>query len=80
MNSYAGVEVWLHVLLTSEIGRDERSVSRVHWIRGWVGPRVAIETYSSYLRSEEIKKDIKEKKETTTREMRKETKKKQEGK
>jgi hypothetical protein len=54
MKAYGGVDVWVHVFLTSALVRDEWSPSRpgrftpgerapgYHWIGGWVGPRAGL--------------------------------------
>jgi hypothetical protein len=56
VNTYGGVEVWLHVFLTSALDDGEWSASRTghinpkegvpgtHWIRDWVGPRAGLDT------------------------------------
>jgi hypothetical protein len=49
MKAYGGVDVQMHILLTSALG-GERSAScpsrftpGTHWIRGWVGPRAGLD-------------------------------------
>jgi hypothetical protein len=46
MKVAGGVDVWIHVFLTSALAGGEWSASRpcrfipgTHWIGGWVGPR-----------------------------------------
>jgi hypothetical protein len=54
MKTYGGVDVWIHVFLTSALDGGERSSSHpghitpgeratgTHWIEGWVGPRAGL--------------------------------------
>jgi hypothetical protein len=46
MKAYGGVDVYIHIFLTSALAGGEWSASRLcrftpgtHWIGGWVGPR-----------------------------------------
>jgi hypothetical protein len=55
MKTYGGVDVQIHVFLTSALAGGEWSVSRpgrfnpgerapdTHWIGGWVGPRAGLD-------------------------------------
>jgi hypothetical protein len=55
MKAYEGVDIWIHVCLTSALVRGEWSASRpsrftpgeralgMHWIGGWVGPRTGLD-------------------------------------
>jgi hypothetical protein len=55
MKTYGGVNIWIHIFLTSALAGDEWSASRsgrfalgekahdTHWIRGWVGPRAGLD-------------------------------------
>jgi hypothetical protein len=50
MKAYGGVDVWIHVSLTSSLVAGELSASRpgrftpgTHWIGGWVGPRIDLD-------------------------------------
>jgi hypothetical protein len=57
MKVYGGVDVWIHVFLTSALAGGERSASRpgpgrfttgekapsTHWIGGWVDPRAGLD-------------------------------------
>jgi hypothetical protein len=55
MKAYGGVDVYIHIFLTSALGRGEWSASRpgrftpgerapgTHWIRGWVDPRASLD-------------------------------------
>jgi hypothetical protein len=55
MKTYGGVDVWIHVFLTSALVRGAWSASRpdrftpgegapcTHCIEGWVGPRVGLD-------------------------------------
>jgi hypothetical protein len=55
METYGGVEIWPHAFLTSTLGRDEWSASRldrftsrerdpgVHWIGDLVGPSASLD-------------------------------------
>jgi hypothetical protein len=55
MNAYGGVDVWIHIFLTSALAGGEWSVSRpgrftpgerapgTHWVGGWVGPRAGLD-------------------------------------
>jgi hypothetical protein len=55
MKAYGGVDVLIHVFLTSALVGDERLVSRrgsftpgerapgTHWTGGWVGPRTGLD-------------------------------------
>jgi hypothetical protein len=55
MKTYVGVDVQIHVILTSPLAGDEWSASRpcrftprerargIHWIGGWVGPRAGLD-------------------------------------
>jgi hypothetical protein len=54
MKVYRGVDVYIHIFLTSALVEDEWSASRpdrfapeerapgTHWIGGWVGPRAGL--------------------------------------
>jgi hypothetical protein len=55
MKTYGGVDVWIHVFLTSGLVGGELSASRsgrftpverapgTHWIGGWVSPRAGLD-------------------------------------
>jgi hypothetical protein len=53
MKVYGGVDVQIHIFLTSALAGGEWSVSRrsttgerapgTHWIGGWVGPRAGLD-------------------------------------
>jgi hypothetical protein len=55
MKAYVGVDVWIHIFLTSAVVGGEWSVSRhgrftpwervpgTHWIGGWVDPRAGLD-------------------------------------
>jgi hypothetical protein len=55
MKAYGGVDVWIHIFLTSALAGGEWSASRpglftpgerapgTHWIRGWVYPRAGLD-------------------------------------
>jgi hypothetical protein len=50
MKTYGGVDVYIHIFLTSALVRDEWSASRpdrftpaTHWIGGWVGSRASLD-------------------------------------
>jgi hypothetical protein len=50
MNAYGGVDVLIHIFLTSALAGGEWSASRPgrvtrgsHWIGGWVGPRAGLD-------------------------------------
>jgi hypothetical protein len=50
METYGGVDVWIHVLLISALDGGDWSSSRTgrftpgsHWIGGWVGPRTGLD-------------------------------------
>jgi hypothetical protein len=55
MKAYGGVDVYIHIFLTSALVGGEWSASRLgrfthgerdpsnHWIRGWVGPRAGLD-------------------------------------
>jgi hypothetical protein len=52
MKAYGGVDVQIHIFLTSALAGGEWSVSRpgkefhapgTHWIEGWVGPRAGLD-------------------------------------
>jgi hypothetical protein len=55
MKTYGGVDVWIHIFLTSALVGGKWSDSRpcrfapgerapgTHWIRGWVGPKAHLE-------------------------------------
>jgi hypothetical protein len=50
MKAYGGVDVQIHILLTSAVAGDEWSASRpgpftpgTHWIGGWVNPRAGVD-------------------------------------
>jgi hypothetical protein len=55
MKSYGGVDVWIHIFLTSAVTGGEWPASRpgrftpgerapgTHWIRGWVDPRAGLD-------------------------------------
>jgi hypothetical protein len=55
MKAYEGVDILIHIFLTSALAGGEWSTSRpgrftpgeiapgTHWIGGWVGPRTAME-------------------------------------
>jgi hypothetical protein len=55
MNTYGGVDIYIHVFLTSPLLGSEWSASRpgrfaprgevssIHWIEGWVGPRTDLD-------------------------------------
>jgi hypothetical protein len=55
MKAFMGVDVYIHIFLTSALVGGELSVSRpgrftpgerapgVHWIGGWVGPRTGLD-------------------------------------
>jgi hypothetical protein len=50
MKAYGGVDVYLHIFLTSAVVGGEWSASRpchftpgTHWIGGWVGPRAGLD-------------------------------------
>jgi hypothetical protein len=50
MEAYGGVDVQIHVFLTSALVGGEWSASRpgvlapgTHWIGGWVGPRAGLD-------------------------------------
>jgi hypothetical protein len=59
MKMYGGVDVQIHVFLTSALARGEWLASRpscfipeekasgTHWIGGWVGPRAALDEMGS---------------------------------
>jgi hypothetical protein len=54
MKTYGGVDVWIHIFLTSALVGGEWSASRtgrftpgerdhvIHWIEGWVGPNAGL--------------------------------------
>jgi hypothetical protein len=55
MKACRGVDVWIHVFLTSALPGGEWSASRsdhfttggrtpgIHWVRGWMGPRTVLD-------------------------------------
>jgi hypothetical protein len=55
MKAYGGVDIYIHIFLTSELAGGEWSVSRPgrftpgegapgpHWIGGWVDPRAGLD-------------------------------------
>jgi hypothetical protein len=55
MKAYGGVNVWIHIFLTSALDGGEWSTSRpgrfthrerdpgTHWIGGWVNPRAGLD-------------------------------------
>jgi hypothetical protein len=55
MKTYGGVDVWIHIFLTSALAGGEWSASRLyrftlgerapgtHWIGGWVDPRAGLD-------------------------------------
>jgi hypothetical protein len=55
MTAYGGVDVQIHIILTSALARDERSASSLgrfiprerapgtHCVRGWVDPRAGLD-------------------------------------
>jgi hypothetical protein len=50
MKANGGVDVWIHIFLTSVLAGGEWSASRparftprTHWIGGWVDPRVGLD-------------------------------------
>jgi hypothetical protein len=50
MKAYVGVDVWIHIVLTSALVGGEWSASRpfrfttgTHWIGGWVDPRASLD-------------------------------------
>jgi hypothetical protein len=50
MKAYGGVDVYIHIFLTSALGESEWSASRLgrfirdtHWIGGWVDPRAGLD-------------------------------------
>jgi hypothetical protein len=55
MKAYGGMDVQIHIFLTSALAGGEWSASRpgrftprgkapgTHWIRGWVGPRAGLD-------------------------------------
>jgi hypothetical protein len=55
MKAYGGVDIQIHIFLTSTLTRGEWSASRLgrftpgerahgtHWIRGWVDPRAGLD-------------------------------------
>jgi hypothetical protein len=55
MKAYGGVDVWIHIFLTSALAEGEWSDSRpgcftpgerapgTHWIGGWVDPRAGLD-------------------------------------
>jgi hypothetical protein len=63
MKAYGGVDVQIHIFLTSALAGDEGSASRpyrftpgerapsTHWIGGWVGPRAGMDDVEKILQS-----------------------------
>jgi hypothetical protein len=61
MKAYGGVDVYIHIFLTSAIVAGEWSASRpgrftpmerandTHWIEGWADPRAGLTTWRKYL-------------------------------
>jgi hypothetical protein len=57
MKAYGGVELWIHIFLTSTLAGGEWSTPRpcrftpgerapgTHWIGGWVDPRAGLATW-----------------------------------
>jgi hypothetical protein len=50
MKAYGGLDVYIHIFLTSALVGGEWSASRparftpgTHWIGGWVGPRAGLD-------------------------------------
>jgi hypothetical protein len=55
MKAYGGVQIYIHVFLTSALAGGERSASRfgrftrregapgIHWIGGWVDPKAGLD-------------------------------------
>jgi hypothetical protein len=45
MKAYGGVDVQIHIFLTSALAGSEWSASRpgTHWTVGWVGPRAGLD-------------------------------------
>jgi hypothetical protein len=60
MKTYGGVDVWIHIFLTSALVAGELSASRPsrftpgerdsgkHWIGGWVGPKAGLDDTEEY--------------------------------
>jgi hypothetical protein len=61
MKAYGGVDVYIHIFLTSALAGGEWSASRpgrftageripgTHWIGGWVGPRAGLDDVEKIL-------------------------------
>jgi hypothetical protein len=56
MNAYGGVDVYIHVFLTSTLAGGEWSTSRparftpgTRWIGGWVDPRAGVDDVEKIL-------------------------------
>jgi hypothetical protein len=43
MKAYGGVDVYIHVFLTSALAEGEWSAPGTHWIEGWVDPRSGLD-------------------------------------
>jgi hypothetical protein len=61
MKAYGGVDLYIHIFLTSSLVGGEWSASRpgciipgerapgTHWIRGWVDPRACLDDFEKIL-------------------------------